>query len=188
MSPEVRAALCLCKFLDHFHSNNPESTTATNFADYVTVSVRNILPDISETPLSAENLSRAVATTPLTGIDIPFHSSFMKGGIPAFRRFLYSHIQTNDVDPAKLINRYVPNLTAKLFNLERCYFERTNEISNSPVLGRILERVSTVHPPPSLSMTEWVLMFSFKWDDFTLPGFSVDDAVDLLRSFRAAGI
>lgn len=100
-----------------------------------------ILPSIPKSPLSAEDLPRGKATTPLAGIDVPFHSSFMKDGIPAFRQFLYSHIACNYVDPQRLIRRYVPNLTARLFDIDKDYFEVTNSLTGSPVLTKVLNQV-----------------------------------------------
>jgi fatty acid synthase subunit beta len=99
------------------------------------------MPSIPQTPLSAEDLPRGKATTPLAGIDVPFHSSFMKYGIPAFRQFLYAHIPCRNVDPERLIKRFVPNLTARLFDTDRTYFEVTESLTGSPVLRRVLDQV-----------------------------------------------
>lgn len=33
-------------------------------------------------------LERGVATIPLPGVDVPFHSRFLLGGVPSFRKVL----------------------------------------------------------------------------------------------------
>ncbi|CEJ57912.1 hypothetical protein PMG11_06588 [Penicillium brasilianum] len=136
---DVRALLCLTRLLD----SQPESHHDNNSS--VGEALAQILPSIPKTPLSAEDLPRGTATTPLTGIDVPFHSSFMKHGIPAFRQFLYAHIQCQHVDPQRLIKRYVPNLTARLFDIDKTYFEVTESLTRSPVLKRVLDQWDEIH-------------------------------------------
>lgn len=65
----------------------------------------------------------------------------MKDGIPAYRQFLYDYIQCQHVDPQRLIKRYVPNLTARLFDIDRAYFEVTESLTGSPVLRKVLDQV-----------------------------------------------
>lgn len=37
-------------------------------------------------------LQRGVATIPLPGVDVPFHSQFLLGGVPSFRKVLQRSI------------------------------------------------------------------------------------------------
>ncbi|XP_049851436.1 uncharacterized protein LOC126326034 [Schistocerca gregaria] len=83
-------------------------------------------------------LERGFATIPLPGIDVPFHSSFLKHGVPAFRNILQKRINPSQLNPDLLVGRYVPNVTAKPFSLEREYIEETNELIRSPVLDELL--------------------------------------------------
>lgn len=141
---QVRALLCLTKLLDSLFQQPPAFKIGhdrPSLVEGVQQAVARILPSVSKSPLSAEDLPRGKATTPLAGIDVPFHSSFMKDGIPAFRQFLYSHIACNYVDPQRLIRRYVPNLTARLFDIDKDYFEATNTLTGSPVLTKVLNQV-----------------------------------------------
>ncbi|KAF7712525.1 Uncharacterized protein PECH_003064 [Penicillium ucsense] len=131
---DVRALLCLTRLLDSQHKFQVDNSPSLSDA------LAGILPSIPQTPLSAEDLPRGRATTPLAGIDVPFHSSFMKHGIPAFRQFLYAHIQCQHIDPQRLIKRYVPNLTARLFDVDKAYFEVTESLTGSPVLRKILDQ------------------------------------------------
>jgi len=83
-----------------------------------------------------------VATVPLRGIDVPFHSSYLRAGVGPYRKFLLERIKEADIDPEKLVGRYIPNLTAKSFSLDKKYFEETQFLTGSPVLKELLEQVS----------------------------------------------
>ncbi len=84
-------------------------------------------------------LSRGVATIPLPGIDIPFHSSYLRSRIQPFRSFLLKHIDKSNVDPDKLVGKYIPNVTARPFELTKEYFEYVYQMTQSPRIGRILD-------------------------------------------------
>jgi fatty acid synthase subunit beta, fungi type len=85
-------------------------------------------------------LKRGKATIPLDGIDVPFHSSFLFPKLPAFRNLLLKSIDVEDVDPGKLVGKYVPNVTAEPFELSREYFQKAWEITGSDRLRDILDR------------------------------------------------
>ena len=88
-----------------------------------------------ETPLKLE---RGFATIPLRGIDVPFHSTFLRSGVKPFRSFLLKKINKTTIDPAKLIGKYIPNVTAKPFALTKEYFEDVYRLTNSPKIGNVL--------------------------------------------------
>ncbi|KAK4196274.1 putative fatty acid synthase subunit beta [Triangularia verruculosa] len=83
-------------------------------------------------------LERGFATIPLKGIDVPFHSTFLRSGVKPFRSFLLKKIKQTTIDPAKLIGKYIPNVTAKPFELTKEYFEDVYRLTNSPRIGHIL--------------------------------------------------
>lgn len=56
------------------------------------------------------------------GIDVPFHSAVLRDGVADFRERL-DEILPPHVDPAALIGRYVPNLVARPFGLDRPFVE-----------------------------------------------------------------
>lgn len=85
------------------------------------------------------DLQRGFATIPLKGIDVPFHSTFLRSGVKPFRSFLLKKINKTSIDPAKLVGKYIPNVTAKPFQLTREYFEDVYKLTNSPKIGKILE-------------------------------------------------
>jgi fatty acid synthase subunit beta len=83
-------------------------------------------------------LQRGFATIPLKGIDVPFHSTFLRSGVKPFRSFLLKKINKTTIDPAKLIGKYIPNVTARPFALTKEYFEDVYRLTNSPKIGHIL--------------------------------------------------
>lgn len=83
-------------------------------------------------------LERGIATIPLVGIDVPFHSSFLLGGVPSFRKCLENKIKTSSVDPNILRGNYIPNLTGLPFDTTIDYAKIVFEKSNSPILKEII--------------------------------------------------
>ncbi len=92
----------------------------------------------TEAKPSPVELERGFATIPLKGIDVPFHSTFLRSGVKPFRSFLLKKINKTTIDPAKLIGKYIPNVTAKPFALTREYFEDVYRLTNSPRIGHVL--------------------------------------------------
>jgi fatty acid synthase subunit beta len=84
------------------------------------------------------DLQRGFATIPLKGIDVPFHSTFLRSGVKPFRSFLLKKINKTSIDPSKLVGKYIPNVTAKPFALTKEYFEDVYKLTNSPKIGHIL--------------------------------------------------
>lgn len=85
------------------------------------------------------DLQRGFATIPLKGIDVPFHSTFLRSGVKPFRSFLLKKINRTSIDPQKLVGKYIPNVTAKPFDLSKEYFEEVYKLTNSPKIGNILQ-------------------------------------------------
>ncbi|KAI9845579.1 MAG: beta subunit of fatty acid synthetase [Sclerophora amabilis] len=88
---------------------------------------------------------RGFATIPLKGIDVPFHSTFLRSGVKPFRSFLLKKINRTTIDPGKLIGKYIPNVTAKPFEITKEYFEEVYKLTNSPKIGNVLANVSLSH-------------------------------------------
>lgn len=85
------------------------------------------------------DLQRGFATIPLKGIDVPFHSTFLRSGVKPFRSFLLKKIHKTSIDPSKLVGKYIPNVTAKPFELTKEYFEDVYRLTKSPRIGNILD-------------------------------------------------
>ncbi len=83
-------------------------------------------------------LERGFATIPLKGIDVPFHSTFLRSGVKPFRSFLLKKINKTTIDPSKLVGKYIPNVTARPFELTKEYFEDVYRLTNYPRIGHVL--------------------------------------------------
>lgn len=83
-------------------------------------------------------LQRGFATIPLKGIDVPFHSTFLRSGVKPFRSFLLKKIHRTSIDPGKLVGKYIPNVTAKPFSLTKEYFEEVYKLTSSPRIKDVL--------------------------------------------------
>ena len=84
-------------------------------------------------------LERGFAVIPLKGIDVPFHSTFLRSGVKPFRSFLLKKINKNSIDPSKLVGKYIPNVTAKPFELSKEYFQEVYKLTSSPRIAKILD-------------------------------------------------
>ncbi|MDO8643560.1 MAG: hypothetical protein Q7S00_01155, partial [bacterium] len=86
------------------------------------------------------------------GVDVPFHSPILYPGVAAFRKTLETTIP-DQVNPSLLCGRYIPNLNAIPFSLDRDYAESLYQFTvtmkcPSPVLKKILEAWKTYSKKP----------------------------------------
>ncbi|KAK6202274.1 S-acyl fatty acid synthase thioesterase [Scheffersomyces amazonensis] len=86
------------------------------------------------------DLQRGFAVIPLKGISVPFHSSYLMSGVKPFKRFLCKKIPKSSVKPDDLIGKYIPNLTAKPFEITKEYFEEVYELTKSEKIKEILDK------------------------------------------------
>lgn len=85
------------------------------------------------------DLQKGFAVIPLKGISVPFHSSYLMSGVKPFQRFLCRKIPKSSVKPHDLINKYIPNLTAKPFEITKSYFEEVYQLTKSEKIKNIIE-------------------------------------------------
>lgn len=83
-------------------------------------------------------LARGFCTIPLPGIDVPFHSRYLMGGVGPFRNYLSKKLNWRNIKPSTLIGRYVPNLLAQPFRTDKDWVELVYNTSNSARLSRVL--------------------------------------------------
>ncbi|RAK98538.1 sterigmatocystin biosynthesis fatty acid synthase subunit beta [Aspergillus ibericus CBS 121593] len=83
-------------------------------------------------------LKRSLATIPLQGIDVPFHSAHLRPGVASYRNFLEERIPKTEVDPQKLVGKWIPNVMGTPFSLSREYIEGVYGLTKSPILGAVL--------------------------------------------------
>lgn len=84
-------------------------------------------------------LERGFAVIPLPGISVPFHSSYLRSGVKPFKNFLAKRVPKNAVKPAALTSKYIPNLTAKPFEISKEYFQDVYDLTKSEEIKRILD-------------------------------------------------
>ncbi|SEI30838.1 YALIA101S01e08768g1_1 [Yarrowia lipolytica] len=84
-------------------------------------------------------LERGFAVIPLKGISVPFHSSYLRNGVKPFQNFLVKKVPKNAVKPANLIGKYIPNLTAKPFEITKEYFEEVYKLTGSEKVKSIID-------------------------------------------------
>ncbi|RMB75268.1 DUF1729 domain-containing protein [Rhodococcus sp. SBT000017] len=71
------------------------------------------------------------------GIDVPFHSTVLRGGVDDFRNRLQT-LLPEQIDPAILVGRYIPNLVPKPFSLEREFVQEIADLVPSEPLNTVL--------------------------------------------------
>ena len=83
-------------------------------------------------------LRRGMATIPLAGIDVPFHSREIMGGVPAFRLVLESMLKAENIQIDVLVNRYIPNVLGEPFSLEPAYVQKAADVTGSENLKKAI--------------------------------------------------
>lgn len=136
----MHALHCLTSVLDHLHGLSAIPTAL----DQLAIMVESKVAELMKTPTPAA-LGRGCATIPLRGIDVPFHSSSLLPGVAGFRRCLMDLIDSHALDLKCLVGRYIPNLTARPFELSKDYFELVHGLTGSKALEGVLLEVSTFH-------------------------------------------
>ncbi|MGJ9413619.1 fatty acid synthase subunit beta domain-containing protein [Aeromicrobium sp. CF4.19] len=71
------------------------------------------------------------------GIDVPFHSRVLHGGVPDFRDRL-EELLPAEIDPSILEGRYVPNLVPRPFSLRREFVAEISELVGESPLDAVL--------------------------------------------------
>lgn len=72
------------------------------------------------------------------GIDVPFHSRVLRGGVPDFRQRL-EELLPETIDPSILLGRYVPNLVPRPFTLDRTFIAEIAATVPSEPLDEVLD-------------------------------------------------
>ena len=72
------------------------------------------------------------------GIDVPFHSSALLGGVDDFRWHLLDKLPAH-IEADQVVGRYVPNLYPVAFRLDRDYVEGVRDVCGSTVLTERLD-------------------------------------------------
>lgn len=115
-----------------------EMMSLEKVAEHLTEIVEEVAQKSLAKPQPIE-LERGFACIPLKGISVPFHSSYLRSGVQPFKRFLEKKIPMSAVKPAALIGKYIPNLTAKPFELTKEYFQDVYDLTGSEKIKEIID-------------------------------------------------
>ncbi|TQF67217.1 DUF1729 domain-containing protein [Rhodococcus spelaei] len=97
----------------------------------------------------------------IPGIDVPFHSTVLRGGVDDFRERLLK-LLPEEIDPAILIGRYIPNLVPKPFNLGRDFIQEIADLVPSQQLSDVLADFDSWAAKP-VALTRVVLAELLAW-------------------------
>lgn len=97
----------------------------------------------------------------IPGIDVPFHSTVLRDGVPAFRERL-EELLPADLDPDILVGRYIPNLVPRLFNLSREFVAEIADLVPSEPLNAVLADFDSWSARPS-ELTRVILIELLAW-------------------------
>ncbi|CAD6940003.1 unnamed protein product, partial [Tilletia controversa] len=78
------------------------------------------------------------ATIPLAGIDVPFHSRYLTGGVTPLRAYLSKRINVENISPDNLRLHCISNLVAAPFETTKAYAELVFNQTDSSRLGKAL--------------------------------------------------
>ncbi|KAJ2537751.1 fatty acid synthase alpha subunit Lsd1, partial [Coemansia sp. RSA 1853] len=87
---------------------------------------------VEQVQVTSEKPIRGIATIPLTGINVPFHSRLLLEGVALFRDVLQAKIGL--VEPDALEQRYIPNLTGMPFEVSQEYFNLMYDATKSSAI------------------------------------------------------
>ncbi|KAI9502069.1 acyl transferase domain-containing protein [Coemansia spiralis] len=130
--------------LDKISEQDRSASTAD--ADSIAQTVDQVIADAAFASLaeSAAKINTGAlngqATTQLSGIDVPFHSSQLLCCVNALRTVLQKCIQPSKVNVSVLCDHYIPNLIAQPFEVSKQYIELVFKITQSPILQQTLDQ------------------------------------------------
>ncbi|ODV91402.1 hypothetical protein CANCADRAFT_32053 [Tortispora caseinolytica NRRL Y-17796] len=108
----------------------------------VTEHLTEIVSDVAQKSLEKPqpiDLERGFAVIPLKGISVPFHSTYLRNGVKPFRSFLSKKLPASAIKTSDLVGKYIPNLTARPFEITKDYFEEVYELTKSDRVKFILD-------------------------------------------------
>jgi fatty acid synthase subunit beta len=131
---QLRALYTLSSVLDALSTHRlPEITPTSDITQLIHTHLATALK------LHAIDLDRGVATIPLKGIDIPFHSTRLRGEIDNYRQYLTEKLSRESIEPGQMIGKFIPNVMGKPFDVTKAYVQEVATVTGSSVLKRLVE-------------------------------------------------
>lgn len=131
----LRALWCLSNVLECIRSEGIGVMVKRDCVDHVLV---RFVEEASTLDSHAVELVKTATSTPLRGVDVPFHSSFLRSGVDAYREFLKANLARRNVKPELLVDKWIPNVTGKPFGISKIDFEEAYRLTGSQVLRDIV--------------------------------------------------
>ena len=128
---DLRALDLLQHAIDSIKKGSPSSDLAALVAQ--------LKPRYAGVAASSLALKRGAATVPLPGVDVPFHSSFLRPRMEAFRRVLLGNLETGRIRPERLVGKYIPNVMGRPFEIGREYVEDVLRVTESERVRAVVE-------------------------------------------------
>ncbi|KAJ2527811.1 hypothetical protein GGH20_002906, partial [Coemansia sp. RSA 1937] len=91
---------------------------------------------VKQVQVTSETPVRGMATTPLAGINVPFHSRLLLEGVALFRDVIQAKVGI--IEPDTLEQRYIPNLTGMPFKVSQEYFKLVYDATKSSAIKEAL--------------------------------------------------
>lgn len=85
-------------------------------------------------------LKRGKGTIPIPGIDVPFHSSFLRQSVASYRKILQRRIPEENIHLDRILGKWIPNVMARPFSIDDDYLQEALELTKSPILGELIHR------------------------------------------------
>lgn len=143
VSGELTALECLTQFLNFVYAKKIDvnrlksQMSEEKIKEHMAEIVQGIFQEKCTQPVL--EVSKGISSIPLAGIDVPFHSSFLLPGVPAFRSILQKKLQVSDIIVSGLEGKYVPNLMGIPFWVSREFLEKVYSVSGSNVVKELLD-------------------------------------------------
>ncbi|ORX65080.1 hypothetical protein DL89DRAFT_261539 [Linderina pennispora] len=123
-------------------------------SDYGRDDVANIIHGILAQGTRDITPKRGHSLIPLPGIDVPSHSTQLLPAVASFRRYLLDKLHEDGVNYDELKHIYIPNVTARPFEVSKEYLEDVFSITRSPVLAVELSRWDDIQDMPRPRLTK----------------------------------
>lgn len=138
---DLRALDCLQQVIDSLNASSKTLTPLPLNQETYESLVRDQLPRyVVNTSASSIRLQRGVATIPLVGVDVPFHSSSLLSKMEPFRQILLANMERERLDPERLVGKYIPNVTGSPFQINKEYFELVHQVTKSERVNEVLNK------------------------------------------------
>jgi len=113
-------------------------------------------------------MQRGVASIPLPGIDVPFHSRLLMDGVASFRKVLdrtfYHGDQPLYIRPDDLEGKYIPNLLGTPFILSLDFAQTMLKFTKSPILEEVVANwESAIQDKSKLCLTLLIELLAYQF-------------------------